>query len=110
MTLYRAIHKLSGIAGRGDLTPLAHLDAEQIAKLMRIGAIAPLAAPPLAELPGWAARSAKLAKVGIQDAGQFLEGDPALLRRVLRVKAEAIERYRASLLDLLIVRENISEF
>lgn len=110
MTLYRALTKLSGVCQRGDLTTLAHLTPEKVALLVSRGAVAPVAAPPLAALPGWTSRAGKLAKVGIEDAVQFVQGDPALLARVLHVKAETIDRYRESLLDLMTIRERTSEF
>ena len=105
MPLYRALHRLSGVAERGGLTALAHLTAEQIAKLERAGAVARVAPPPLAELPGWKARAAKFAKVGIVDAEQLLEADAAQVARALRVKAETAARYQQEVEACLVVIE-----
>lgn len=94
MALYRALSRLSGVAERGALTPLAHLTPEQIGKLERTGAVARVSPPPLSELPGWSARAGKLAKVGIVDAEQLAEVDTQLIRSALRVKEETARRYK----------------
>lgn len=99
--LYRALQNLSGGVRRGELTALAHLNAEKIAKLERLGAIAPVAAPPLSELHGWAQRVGKLAKVGVVTAVDYLETDTDVLKEALRVKPETVERYREELRALM---------
>lgn len=99
--LYRALQNLSGGVRRGELTALAHLSADKIARLERLGAIAPVAAPPLSELHGWAQRAGKLAKVGVVTAVDYLEADADVLKDALRVKLETVERYREELRALM---------
>lgn len=109
MPVYRALRNLSGVCQRGELTRLAHLNAEQIAKLMNVGAVAPIAAPPLAELPEWAIRAGKLAKLGITDVEQLLEVDAAQVAKTLRVKVETARQYQRDAEQWLVIREETVE-
>lgn len=103
MTLYRALRRLSNVAERGDITALAHLTAAQIDKLFQVGAIAPVSAPPLAELPGWSTRAGKLRKVDIQDADQLVEADVGVVAQALRVKVETAMRYQEEVRAFLVI-------
>jgi len=109
MALYRALNNLSAVARRGELTRLAHLTAEQVAKLERVGAVARVAAPPLSELPDWAIRAGKLAKIGIEDAEQYLETEPSAIAKALHVKPETEARYREEITSYLVVLPEVKE-
>lgn len=103
--IYRALNNLSGVAQRGELTRLSHLSSEQIAKLEKVGAVAPVAAPPLSELPDWAIRAGKLVKAGILDAAAFLEADAAAIAKALRVKPETAQQYQQDVENFLVIHE-----
>ena len=105
MALYRALRRMTGVAQRGELTTLGHLNEEQIAKLIRVGAVAPISAPPLSELPGWASRAGKLAKIDILDVEQLAEADLKVIGKALRVKEETAARYQAEVKQYLVIPE-----
>jgi hypothetical protein len=109
MTTYRALSNLSGVARRGELTPLTHLNAEQIAKLERVGAIARIGAPPLSELPGWAIRAGKLAKVDILTAEELLEAPLEVIVKALRVKPETAAQYQQDIAGFLVIQDEPEE-
>lgn len=109
MSIYRALNNLSNVAKRGELTRLSHLTPEQIAKLERVGAVAPIATPPLSELPEWAIRAGKLAKAGISTAEQFLEADVEAITKVLRVKPETAQQYQQEVETFLVIRAEPEE-
>lgn len=106
MAVYRALRNLSGVCRRGELTRLDHLNAEQIGKLAKVGAIAPISAPPLAELPGWAVRAGKLAKVEIADAEQLIEADARVVAKALRVKVETARQYQQDVQQYLVIEQS----
>lgn len=95
MAIYRALKALSGVAQRGALVRLAHLSADQVAKLVAVGAVAPIASPPLDALPNWKTRAAKLKKLDITDVEQLLEADPATVAAATRLKPETVARWQA---------------
>jgi hypothetical protein len=95
MAIYRALKALSGLAKRGQIVRLAHLDEAQIERLITVGAVAPIAAPPLAELPKWKTRAAKLKKLDVIDVEQLLEVDPAAVAVALDVKPETVAEWQA---------------
>lgn len=109
MALYRALSKLSNGADYGQLTRLEHLTPEQIAKLEQVGAVARISAPPLAELPDWASRAGKLAKVGIVDAEQLLDADITVISHALHVKAETAARYQNEVQAWLVIQPSLEE-
>lgn len=95
------------MAKRGDLHALQHLNAAAIERLIDVGAVARIAAPPLTVLRltstnAWANHAAKLAKAGIVDAEQFLESDPERIAETLRVKVETAQQYLDEVRALLI--------
>jgi hypothetical protein len=77
------------------------LDEKDIATLLDRGAIAPIAMPPLSEIPLWKPRANKLLKVGILDAGQFLEATSKMLAEYLDVEPSTIEEWKGELLRWL---------
>jgi hypothetical protein len=96
MTLYRVLIDLD-ICKRGELSKLEGVKPAALARLIAAGCVAPLATPPLEVLPGWDRRAARLAKHGVEDAGQLLEADTADLARALRVKAAVIEQWKSEI-------------
>lgn len=109
MAIYRALNTLSGVCQRGDLTRLTHLTPEQIAKLERVGAVAPISSPPLAVLPEWAIRAGKLAKAGIVTVEQLLEAEAESVAKTLRVKVETAKQYQADAEQFLVIQEETLE-
>ena len=91
--LYRAIKSLSGIAQRGDIVALNHLQPAQIARLEAVGAISRVAAPPLSELPGFADRVALLAALGIHDVEALVEADASSLAAALDIPVDTLCRW-----------------
>ncbi len=100
--LYRVVRKIALKAS--FLTPFevlapGALSEQAVAALVRKGALAPVAAPPLVVLPGWSHRGKRLAQLGIESVVDFLETEVSEVARhcgvspglVLRWKGEAIE-------------------
>lgn len=71
---------------RGSLTRLEWLSPAIQERLVTRGAVTPVGTPPLTVLPGWQLRGAKLARIGIADAVQFLEADVDRVAGFMRVK------------------------
>lgn len=61
--------------------------------LFEVGAIAEIVPPPLAILPGWAVRSARLAEIGINDVAEFLQGDVDVIAARMRCASSLVERW-----------------
>ncbi len=94
--LYRTLRSLNHAGVRiprdsviSPTWPQATLD-----RLLEVGVIARVAAPPLTEIPNWKTRAKKLARHDVTDAEQFLEADDALLARWLGVKPATVERLK----------------
>lgn len=108
MALYRALHNLSKnekTIPAGTILAFQWLNETQIGKLIAVGAIAPVGAPPLVALPGWKTRATKCGKLGLETAEQFLEADTAHLADVLHLKPETVERWKVEVLGWLTVPE-----
>lgn len=105
--LYRVLKTLSLGEGKvlrvGEFTRLEWLTEGQAARLMAVGAVSEVAPPPLAEIPGWQARSERLQAIGIKDAAEFLEADPHRIAETMKVKAATIVRWQAEVKKWLIV-------
>lgn len=86
MALYRILKPLDTKHGRIDPGCIQALDwsGEKLDALERVGAISPVASPPLVELPGWETRAALLLP-GIVTAEQFLLADNHFLATVLQL-------------------------
>lgn len=103
MTMYRIINNLTY---KGDVIPGGSiqalvLDDEKIDKLIEVGAIAPVEPPPLAILPGWDARSKRLAPWHIITVSDLLEADVAELARDVRLKPATIREWQKSVVEYL---------
>ena len=101
--LYRALKRLEmgkGEIKAGELFPADKLPARTLATLEARGAIAPLHAPPLSALPGWAARAETLGDI---DAGQFLEMDAAAVSAALNVTEAGAVALQAEARNWLII-------
>lgn len=105
--LYRATGRLqtkkSGFVERGEITALSWLGPDQVQKLIDLGHVTHLSAPPLAELPGWTRRAARMKEVGISMADEFLEHDVEGLAAALNVKPATVERWKTEVVGLLTV-------
>jgi len=90
MPIFRVLRPLSRkhevIIKAGTLTDLAWLNGEQQAKLESVGAVSRISAPPLAQVPGWKLRTAKLGKLDIEGVG---------------VQRRTVDKWRAELVDWL---------
>ncbi len=69
------------------------------------GAIARIAPPPLIELPGWKTRAAKLEKVNILDAEQFLEAEEGLLIDAMKARTSLIRGWKEEVTQWLTIPE-----
>lgn len=93
MTVYRILQNLTNGTPRGSLKSM-RLKPDTEAVLVMVGAIAPVAAPPLIVLPGWKTRGKKLAGSAYEMTDAFLEGDNTVLADLLGVKADTIRGYK----------------
>ena len=103
--LYRILSNLSvgkGILREGSISRLGGIKAENLALLLARGAIAPVAPPPLAILPGWQHRAVRLAEIGIADALGVLEGDVGCIAAHLGVSEDLVRRWQTSLEQWLV--------
>lgn len=75
MAMYHVVKPLSGRGriNQGELTRLEWLTPDKVDILVRIGAVARVKPPLLADLPGWEGRAAGLAGMGIINGEQFVE-------------------------------------
>jgi len=109
MATYRVLpgHTLSlkhgEVAPAGSLVRLPWLERDPagLQALIDKGAVARVAPPPLAVLPGWKIRSGKAKGLGIEDAEQFLEADDADLARSLGARVETVQKWKRELSDFL---------
>lgn len=81
----------------------ARLQAKSIPVLVDKGAIAPVSAPPLAELPGWKIRGAKCKKIGIETVDEFMEVDIEKAAELLKVKPQMISAWKYEIINWLSV-------
>ncbi len=102
--MYRILRPLE-IAGeivtRGSLRELKELSKDKLDRLLLLGLIAKVAAPPLKVLPGWTTRAAKLESFNINDADQFLTADDAILADALRTNAARIAAWKTEVRSYL---------
>lgn len=107
MAYYRILKRVSKGGPVGSLCQFAWLNDEQRARLVELGVISRLAAPPLSELPGLSRRAKKLAELGIDTADQFLECDVKEVAEEFRVKPATVERWKDEVMTWLIIPEPV---
>ena len=108
MVIYRILRTLDA-GGRGQLHPpgptaLEWLNEEQKKKLVEVGAVSELHAPPLGELPGWKTRAKALKKVGISTVNEFMLADETELAKALKKRGPTIAKWKADIARLLMVK------
>lgn len=102
MPYYRALTDLhfgSQIVRKGTVLQRAFKEST-LQTLITNGAIAPIHTPPLAALPDWATRAAKLVKLDITTAEQFLEADDAAVAKALKVAKPIVQQYKQEIIAL----------
>jgi hypothetical protein len=101
MALYRVLKALSLQDRRVEAGQLISLtmSADKIDKLVAVGAISPLASPPLAEIPGWEGRAQLLPAIATVE--QFLETPDDALAKVLQIAPGDVPRLKRSLEEVL---------
>jgi hypothetical protein len=105
MAYYRILKRVSKGAPVGSLDRFDWLNDDQRQRLVDLGVISQLSAPPLAELPGLSRRAKKLEPLGIVTADQFLECDIGVVSGLFRVKPETVERWQDEVMKWLIIPE-----
>lgn len=106
MPLFRVLRSLSKrerVIPAGELTDLHWLTDEQRQKLMAVGAVAPIQTPPIAALPGWKTRAAKLITAGIYTVEDALETQVAALADAGGVRHDTAERWLRELREWVVV-------
>lgn len=104
MAVYRIENNLAigkRVIPEGSIMPL-DLPPENINKLIEVGAISRIAAPPLSVLPGWEARSKRMAKHSIITVEDMLEADPDKLAAESRVQADTIRQWQENVLQWML--------
>lgn len=106
MAIYRVLKPLDTgkrVIQAGCFVRTGEMAEKTLVILAERGAVARIAPPPLAQLPGWKIRSARLAKAGIIDAEQFLEAEEGLLVDALKSKASLIQSWKAEVTHWLTI-------
>lgn len=102
MSMYRFLKNVTNgneIIERGAIGR-APFSADTIAKLIEVGAIAPIATPPLSVLPGWETRSNRLEqRLNILTIEQFLEADDDEIARVMRKSAQVVSEWKQDVVE-----------
>jgi hypothetical protein len=103
MPVYRTLKSLSKGFNRvipaGTVVNINWLDDEGLDRLVQVGAIAKVQAPPLHKFPGWVTRSKRLNKAGVNSVESFLEADDDWLAGKVGLKTPTIVRWKAELID-----------
>ena len=106
MTIYRALvalEKGNKIIQAGGFLREHEWSIELINKLVEMGKVSRVSAPPLMQLPGWKLRTKKLERAGIQDADQFLEATNESLSQIMGASIESIEKWKSEVTSLLTI-------
>jgi len=84
MTTYRVIKRtpLSTGQEQGDLVDSSRFKQSTLDRLIISGTIAEVFMPPLAELPGWAGRAARLEPLGIVTVNDLIESDAETIKAI----------------------------
>lgn len=106
MAMYRILGRLDVGKGRvlypGSFSRLEWLEEKGLARLERKGSISRVQPPPLAVLPGWAARSRKIEEVlGVKDAEQFLEADDQKIAEAMEITEDTVVDWKSDIMSWL---------
>jgi hypothetical protein len=100
MALYRVLKRLGRGKGKiiepGTLSRLEWLGErpDDIQRLIAVGAVAEVAPPPLAVLPGWELRSEKLVQCDVIHVVHLLEANAELLAEKVGVQPRTIHKWQ----------------
>lgn len=86
----------------GKVFTSQQLSQDKLDRLMELEVISPAMPPPLAAIPGWRSRAARLSKEGVDGFGQFFEQDNEKIAEWFKTKPETIQQWK---LDLLLILE-----
>lgn len=107
MPIYRVLKPLSKgfdkVIPKGTVLNINWLDADGLARLEGVGAIARVAMPPLEKLPAWSLRAKRLEKAGITGGEQFLEMDDKELAERLQADPRTIAKWKEELRTIWLV-------
>lgn len=107
MALYRVLRSLKTGSGAivvaGSFIAGDAYTSTSLEKLEEVGAISPLHAPPLAELPGYALIAERLAPAGIVSAEQLLECDVDTVAQLTDITASMLRKWQAEVTEWLII-------
>jgi len=106
--IYRVIQRL--VTGKNQniyIEPGSTVKADRfkpgvIQKLVKVGAVAPVSAPPLHVFQGWKLRSKRFEAAGY-DAIKFLETDDETIAEATGYQARSIAKWRKELEELLLL-------
>ncbi len=106
--LYRGLQTLDagkkGLLAEGSMSALDWLPPADLETLTELGIVAAVHPPPLTVAPGWTLRARKLARIGVDNASQFLECPNEEVAAALGVSQAKAESYKAEVRDWLTVR------
>lgn len=96
--LYRALSPLSKgtrlIARQGAVFSDKLISEDALKRLLNMGKVAPVSAPPLSALPGWEKRAETLQPHKITRADTFLEMDSAALAGLLSTTEHTVDVWK----------------
>ena len=96
--LYRVLNPLSRkerLYPIGTVTDLSWVNEEGREKLVRVGAVAEVHGPPIAELPEWRTRAPRLAKQDIMNLDQLVTADASALAAGLKISVITVKRWQS---------------
>lgn len=109
MTVYRALMKLDrgskGVIKCGQIVVDRNWKPGYIDRLVEVGALAPISAPPISTLPGWGDSDEVLESIGIVTADQLLEASDEAVMRALEIDSMQLAQMRADVVNWLTVPE-----
>lgn len=101
MAIYRALRSLDTgkrIIEQGAVFPSSWLKQRSLEILEEQGKVAPALLPPIFAMPPpWKQHAAKLKRIEINDAGEWMEADPELVAQALNVSAGRARDMQAQL-------------
>jgi len=96
MPMYRVHQNLAvgdSIVSGGSLSLLRGVGERGIQALLKRGTITEVAAPPLAILPGWKLRAARLKAMGVETVADLLQADRDGVARFMRANLPTVEKW-----------------